>query len=321
MKLDPTGAFRIHTTARRSREVLLIGLGLSLFTACASPRFKPQEEASKESEAASASQPPSATPTSREQQLQGIITQLSNRLEELEGKLTALNDKLDATRAGVETLALSNPSAKGSVPTTVAVLPNPVDASRSAGIPNRPASSSTAAFSNDAPISQYRKAMILLETGKERESILEFGYFLESYPDHVLAGSAQYHIGESYFKQGEFKIAAQELQRVLTTYDRSTFVPETLKLLSISATQLKDESAATRHKQTLLSMYPQSPAARSFMNAPQPQAAEAALPSSSTPASTSTTPGLDSPPETSLVPTAPSGLDSLPEQTPEHGGH
>jgi len=268
--------------------------------------------------------------------LRSIVKQLSERLQQLETKLTALNDKIDATRSGVETLALEKAGrGSGAFPLTqsVAVHPNPVDSSRGAGAPattplphsslgSRAFDGATGPFVNDGPVSDYRKALLLLETGKTKESIQAFGKFIESHPDHVLAGSAQFHLGEAHFKNGDYASAKEELQRVLTTYDRSTFVPETLRLLTVASEHLHDEASATRHRQILLSRYPQSPSAKEFMNARTPVLAPihsespSALPvteksfdaeaAAKTPDS-----GLDSPPDhqnTSVIPTAPSSL-------------
>ena len=321
------------------KSALLTLILASSLTACSSaPKQTRDEPAAQES----ASKP---SPVSqREAELQSLVTQLSSRLEQMENKLTALNDKIDATRAGVETLALDKAGLKNQVPTTVAVLPNPVDASRGSGIPvsNSIPAPNSSAFINDTPVAQYRKALMLLETGKNPDSIIEFGNFLENYPDHVLAGSAQFHIGEAYFRRGEYKLATQELNRVLTTYDRSTFVPETLRLLTLSAERLKDSESATKHRETLVSLFPQSPAAREFMNARrtepsafdapvQPPAFEKKVATAATPSQPGTdareeadinsiTPGLDAPPETSVVapsiPTAPANLEA------DHaGGH
>jgi len=308
----------------RSQLIALILISASL-TACATAptQNKPDPEPA----------PEAATQTSREKNLQSIIQQLTQRLEEMEGKLTAMNDKIDATRAGVETLALSGKS--NAVPTTVAVLPHPVDTSRSAGISTEKAQTATesgTAYVHSSAIQMYRKAMILLETQKWRDAILQFGQFLDQHPDHILAGSAQYHIGESYFHLGELKLAAQEFQRVLTSYDRSVFVPETHRHLASIHAQLKDSKQASQHEQTLARLYPQSPAAKEVMNpalqksgierpsAPKTETAELVKPEAPPSTFQSTTPGLDAPPETTQVPTAPSGLDSHDQNHSEHTG-
>src|SRR5690606_18643767 len=77
-------------------------------------------------------------------------------------------------------------------------------------------------FVNDEPVQKYRDARLLLDAGKYTDAIVAFSAFLRDHADHALAGSAQYHIGRAYFDNGELKLAREELQRVLISYDRSS---------------------------------------------------------------------------------------------------
>jgi TolA-binding protein len=260
--------------------IALILLGSTL-TACATaPVEKPSEtpaagsaEAQAEGKSAAqlttgATQPktPPLQPQ-RVKELEDKIRVLTLRLEEMESKVMAMHDKIDETRAGVETLSLAS---KGQIiPATVTVLPHPVDRSRSAGVAvpeSRVRTEVGSAYVQSEAVQSYRKAMILLETKKLREAILQFGLFLEEQPDHILAGSAQYHIGECYYLLDEPKLAAQELQRVLTTYDRSPFVADTHRLLAEIHRKLNDSAKANHHEQILARYYTQSPAAKEVMN-------------------------------------------------------
>jgi tetratricopeptide (TPR) repeat protein len=118
-----------------------------------------------------------------------------------------------------------------------------------------------AAFTSNEPVRKYRQAMILFQSHNYPDASLGFSAFVDQYPDHALAGSAQYFLGESYFKQKEYKLAARELGRVITTYDRSTHIAETLRDLSISEAKIGMPEEAARHRQLLTSLFPHSPAA------------------------------------------------------------
>jgi outer membrane protein assembly factor BamD (BamD/ComL family) len=61
-------------------------------------------------------------------------------------------------------------------------------------------------------------------------------------------------------KQKEYKNAAAEYERVLTSYDRSPHIADTLKELAETEDQLKLTDRAARHRQLLTSLFPQSPA-------------------------------------------------------------
>jgi hypothetical protein len=68
-------------------------------------------------------------------------------------------------------------------------------------------------------------------------------------------------VGSSYYQQREYKLAAQEYQKVLTTYDRSGHVADTLRDLAETEDHLKLKELSVRHRQLLSSLFPQSPAA------------------------------------------------------------
>jgi tetratricopeptide (TPR) repeat protein len=105
--------------------------------------------------------------------------------------------------------------------------------------------------------------MILFKAKKFPESMLAFSSFIERYADHPLAGSAQFYVGECYYRQKEYKLAVVEYQRVLTSYDRSGSLPETLKQMAQAEEHLAQAEDALKHRQLLLSLFPQSPAAHS----------------------------------------------------------
>ena len=126
-----------------------------------------------------------------------------------------------------------------------------------APIPNDP----EAGFTQDAAVQNFRKALIIFQGLKYPEATLAFSDFLEKYPDHAMAGAAQFYIAEAYTKQNEPKLALQEYQKLLTTYDRSSHVADTLKQMAAAEDTLKRREEAARHRQLLTSLFPLSPAA------------------------------------------------------------
>ncbi len=117
-----------------------------------------------------------------------------------------------------------------------------------------------AGFLNDEPIQIFRKAMITFQGQSYPEAILIFSRFLEKFPDHALAGSAQFYVGEAYMKQKEYKLALSEFQRVLTSYDRSAHVSDTLIEMALAEDTLKKSQQASVHRHLLSTLFPQSPA-------------------------------------------------------------
>lgn len=181
------------------------------------------------------------------EELRGLITGLATRLDALEGRLQTMNDRFESGAGR---------------PKAVGVHGHPADGAGSDAPVSEIASDPDSGFSKDAAVTLYRDAMVLFQARKHAEAVLTFTGFLEKYPDHALAGSAQYYIGEAYFQQREMQMAEIELKKVLTSYDRSPHVADAIKRLAQVSESLKKPQEAARYRQLLTSLYPASPAAR-----------------------------------------------------------
>jgi TolA-binding protein len=186
-------------------------------------------------------------------ELSGALTALNAKLDTMASKLASVNDKLEASSRRMDNV-IDNQRAK---PGPVKTLPT----EGAAHLPPAGDDDAEAAFTANEPVRKYRQAMILFQSHNYPDASLGFSAFVDQYPDHALAGSAQFFLGESYFKQKEYKLAARELGRVITTYDRSPHIAETLRDLSISEAKTGMPEEAARHRQLLTSLFPHSPAA------------------------------------------------------------
>ena len=240
-------------------------------------------------------------------EMRTLIQSLGSRLESMEGKITDLSEKLDA--------ASRARSVDPKAPKLSGVSPHP---SEGAGerVEAKPSETDPdVGFVNDDAVSSYRQAMVNFRAGRFSDSILAFSAFMERFANHPLAGAAQYHLGESYFRQKEYQLAIQEFQRVLTSYDRSSHVADALRELAAASDHLKRPDDAARYRQQLMSMFPQSPAALSVASREETASEEPAKPQGIDPVPTASqgarTPqgSLDQPPP----PTAPvPGQDHVP---------
>jgi TolA-binding protein len=282
----------------RNTPCVIPAIGLLFLTGCSSASKAPEKDE------AAASKPTKAEVSEiQSAQLSAALTTLANKVTELEQKLSSMNDKLDITRSGVESLQnfqktkATEVTAHPSEATGVELAEKPVK--------NDPESG----FVNDAATQGFRKAMILFDSQKYPEAVLAFSAFIERYADHPLAGSAQFYVGESYFKQKEYKLAIQEYQHVLTSYDRSSHVADTLARMAESEEMIKQSENAAKHRQLLTSLFPQSPAASVAFKSnpvktaidgePVPQERE----EKESTAETSEKSPLDQPPATAPIPT------------------
>ncbi len=224
-----------------------------------------------------------------------LLAQFSKRIDTLETQISSMNDKLDANRVLLDRIS-GEPKIKGS-----AVIAHPSE-SQGEPIEVRPTPHDPElGFINDDAIQTFRKAMILFQAQKYPESILAYSSFLEKFPDHPLAGSAQFYIGEAYINQKEFKLALQEFQHVLTSYDRSAHVADTLSEMAQAEESLKKSQFAAVHRQLLTSLFPQSPAASTSVAAPT----DTSPSQGPRPASTAPTSTVEDPAETTVTATPP----------------
>ena len=234
-------------------------------------------------------------------EMRTLIVNQGSRLESIETRVGTISDKVANSQSNIDNLMAN----RKPMPAQVSSHP-----SEGAGTEPQEILASLdpeAGFVNDGAIQDYRKGEILFEAQKFPEAVLAFSSFVEKYPDHPLAGSAQYSIGEAYFKRKEYKLALHEFERVLTSYDRSPHISDTLRELAETEDALKMPEQAARHRQLLTSLFAQAPAA-SFSPANAPKALEhGTAPTSGN--SPTASPHLDEPPAAATshaeLPTAP----------------
>lgn len=231
--------------------------------------------------------------------LKGQVNALVSRLEAMESRLNAMVEKVETAKSH----APAQPARI--VPHSGSTGGVPVEAAETSADP-------AAGFVNDSAVQAYRKSMVLFRAGRHADAVLSFTAFLEKYPDHPLAGAAQYHVGESYLLQKEYKRAVQEFQRVLTSYDRSSHVAQTLREMAEAEDALKRTEDAARHRQLLMSLFPHSPFAISGADASAVSAASTSN-SSSTAAPPAAAPA-GSPAPTAAPPAKSGGTPSEPRQ-------
>lgn len=161
-----------------------------------------------------------------DQKIETMITALSraqSRIEELDAKVASLTDKLESTRVTVDNISGNKPVKTEAVGSATSDDINP---KRSTHVDAK------VVLHMDAALTDFSKAMKLFKSGKYTDSELAFNHFTETYPEHVLAGSAQFYAGESYFMMGEYKLALNEYGKVISSFATSPRVPSAMVRLS-----------------------------------------------------------------------------------------
>ena len=201
------------------------------------------------------------------QRLDGLAATLSTvsaRLDELAAHVDALGRQLRA--AGVPAPARPVPApAAAPPPPPPAAAPQP--APLAAPVP--PARPTTGALQ---PQDIYQAAYIDFSKGSYSLAIAGFREFLRRYPEHDLAGNAQYWIGEGYTalarsyanaeqadKEAEaLNQAVQEFKRVLANYPRAEKASTALYKEALALIDLKQPQQAAARLQYLLDNFPQA---------------------------------------------------------------
>jgi tol-pal system protein YbgF len=96
----------------------------------------------------------------------------------------------------------------------------------------------TVSLAPESPEALYERSNESLLRRQFGDAEVGFSSFVGKYPDHSLAGSAQYWLGETYYAQGNFREAAQNFLHGYKNYPKSRRAPDSLLKLGISLNKL-----------------------------------------------------------------------------------
>ena len=96
----------------------------------------------------------------------------------------------------------------------------------------------TVSLAPESPEALYERSNESLLRRQFGDAEAGFSSFVSKYPDHSLAGSAQYWLGETYYAQGDFRQAAQNFLHGYKSYPKSRRAPDSLLKLGISLNKL-----------------------------------------------------------------------------------
>ena len=162
------------------------------------------------------------------------LSEMTAQVEELAFQLAQLKEEVKKINADVD---FRFKELAGRPATLPAINPRPVVAD----VPE-----------NDAPKdpkAAYNDAYNLLKQLKYEQAEVALQDFLQKYPDHELAGNAQYWLGETYYVRGLYEQAAVAFATGFKKYKKSTKGADNLLKLGLSMQQLgKEKEACTAFK-------------------------------------------------------------------------
>lgn len=149
------------------------------------------------------------------------------------------------------------------VPPAPAPVPAPVDGSvlltnlTKNGLPEPPPGGEIITAGPKAE-KLYAGALALYSSRDYQQATTKFEEFVALYPDHKLAGNAQYWIGECHYSQKRFADAANEFGKVEKAYPESHKIPAALLKKGLSLAELKKMPEAQAALQRIVDRYGQS---------------------------------------------------------------
>ena len=167
------------------------------------------------------------------------LHRINDRLDELDKKIKQYNDNLEKfnQKTDVRLKVLESRKTGGDMP-AVAAVPTPVV--------NEPAPVAGGIVNGNKPEDMYNNAMQAYNNALYDEAELGFEDIIKQFPNHALAGNAQYWLGEVYTKQGNLSKATSAFKAGYEKYKTGNKGADSLYRLGVTlANQNNTQGACT----------------------------------------------------------------------------
>lgn len=171
-----------------------------------------------------------------------MVADLDIRLSELENSLRHLTGKIEEQQYHLEQLRRKVES-DNTAPIAAPLLQNRNRSeNESAGEDAREQEdddrSARAAPSDTPPDELYERAFVNIREGRYDQAEQGFKTFLDSYPEHKLAGNSQYWLAETYYVRGDYTQAARSFAQGYQDYPESSKAADNLLKLGLSLARI-----------------------------------------------------------------------------------
>lgn len=199
------------------------------------------------------------------------VARISSELAELQNAVAKLivtsrqqDDQLTYLRRRVEELESPNrgrlPAAPSGFAPSPPAAPSPLTPLSAPAPPTAPPRLGSATTTPAADL--YRSGVEQLRAKANDAAILTFYDLIATYPDSPLRESAQYLVGDIYYKQKDWRGALAEFEALVAAVPRGEKAPEALLKIGLCQRDLGDGARAKRTWDRLVREHPQSAAAR-----------------------------------------------------------
>ena len=186
--------------------------------------------------------------------LRGLMETLSYELESSKKRQQDFYVDLDSRVRKLEThlnnavrSAASAEAAATTVPSTITVPDS-----------NRNKSSNLSSESEESR--DYEAGLNQFKAGKYKEAASAFAQFVKTHPEHELAPSAQYWLGNAYYGLRDCKNAAEAHRILATRWPEHAKAPDALLNMAACQQELGNVKGARQTLETLASKYPNTAA-------------------------------------------------------------
>ena len=172
-------------------------------------------------------------------QVSGQVQALHDSVDELKARLAKVSKQLDDVQTGLTNLPNQPGSTTpGTAPGTAQNQPPPIP-----------------------PDALYNAGLSDFNAGKNDLAGQEFTQFLQNYPNHDLAGNAQFYLGEIDYRRSNFQAAIQDYNKVLDQYPGGNKGAAAQLKKGFALLELGQKDAGVQELRSLIARYPKSPEA------------------------------------------------------------
>jgi len=112
------------------------------------------------------------------------------------------------------------------------------------------------------PEELYKSAMNDINQGNYVLAESRFLTFLIQFPEHELAGNAQYLLGKISYDQQKYELAINEFDKLLKQYSKSPQIPSALLMKGLAQIEIGNTKSARSSLEKLINSYPKSEEAK-----------------------------------------------------------
>lgn len=110
-----------------------------------------------------------------------------------------------------------------------------------------------------SPRQSYRIAMAAMRVKRYDDAELGFKSFLQRFPKSTLADDVYFNLGETYYRRGRYREAAEQFLKVSTDYRKSSRAPDSLYMLGLALEKLGAREQACASYAEVERRYPRAP--------------------------------------------------------------